>query len=197
MARPYLAGYTPPSEAVASKLDEITRLLRVYLDRGKSKAVIQDASQEIVELRGMFTHDEGQDWRGQSGEYQHAIAEVWSRLELQQKERNTVQSLVRFHISNILAEKLSPEEKKRLNIKDKSPNARKKQGRDLNAAAASAVGIQAGANETVPRVLAVAANLVENAAALSSETLTKKERLAVKALISDIRKGVDALEETL
>ncbi|MFC0623817.1 hypothetical protein [Kribbella deserti] len=198
MARPTSGAYTPPTKAVAKLIDQITATLRDYLEQGATRTdLIKKASKDVVKLRSNFTRNDAPDWQGRSGDYQHAMGEIYSRLNIRDQQRKKMQSLLSHHVNVALREQVDTEDLKALGFQEGSPNDRIAQKRDVNAATAGAVGIQAGNRETLPRAMALASVLVEHAETLTSLPLTAKERAAVKALAADIRKSLDSVLKAL
>jgi hypothetical protein len=190
--------YAPPSKAVARLLDRITATLREYRDDGSNNTdLLRAAGNDVADLRGLFVRNDAPDWSGRSREYQSALSEVYNRLNLRGRERQTLAYNLRFHTGNIVRAREDADELEAAGLDTITPAARKARSRQANAAIAAAAGVQAGTPESLPKALAFAATLLEFAETLDAAALTKQERSAARALVGDCRKSLDALGKAL
>lgn len=199
MVRRPAGNYSPPSKAVAKLIDRITKALRAYLDQGGTRTdLLHAVGNDVAELRSLFTRNDAPDWSGRSREYQHAMSEVYDRLNVPAgKRRDALQFAVRFHAGNAIRERADTAELEAAGLTSVSPKDRIQNRRDALAAVAGAAGVQAGASESLPKVVAWAAMLLEYADGLDAGPLIPEERAAVRALARDIRKSLKALEARL
>ncbi|MFB6726802.1 hypothetical protein ACFCV3_41925 [Kribbella sp. NPDC056345] len=198
MARHASNAYAPPDATVAKLIDDISATLRKYLDQGATQTdLVKAACADIVQLRSKFTRDDEIDWQGRSGGFQHAMGEVYSRLNVHDRQRKNLQSKISHYVNIRLREVANPEDLKAAGMSELSPNARIALRRDINAATATALGIQAGSGDSLPRVMGVAAMLTELATNLTDQPISREERAAVKALMSDIRKALTTISKDL
>lgn len=198
MVRRPAGTYTPPSRKVGRLLDRITETLRAYLDQGGTRTdLLRDAGHDVADLRSMFTRNDAPDWSGRSRDYQHAMSEVYDRLGVKGKARENLQFSVRFHTGNVIRERAEADDLEAAGLDTVSPRDRILRNRAAQAATAGAVGIRAGAAESLPKALAWAATLLEFAQSLDVAGLTAREKAACRALVKDCRACLDALSAQL
>ncbi|MGW5402639.1 hypothetical protein [Streptomyces sp. NPDC003952] len=198
MVRRPAGPYVPPNKKVGRLLDRITDTLRDYLDQGGTRTdLLRAVGNYVADLRGQFTRNDAPDWSGRSREYQYAMSEVYDRLGVKGKQRENLQFSVRFHAGNVIRGRADADELEAAGLDAVSPRERILRTRATQAATAGAVGIQAGAAESLPKALAWAATLLEYATSLDAGGLTAKERAAGRALIQDCRDCLDTLAERL
>lgn len=198
MVRSPARDYTPPSKAVGKLIDRITDTLRAYLEQGGTRTdLVRAAGNDVAKLRSLFTRNDAPDWSGRSREYREAMSEVYSRLNVEGKRREALQFAVRFHAGNAIRAQAGADELESAGLGAVSPRDRIQRRRDAQAATAAAVGLQAGAAESLPKALAWASTLLEYAETLDAGKLTAKERAACRALLKDCRAALDTLADHL
>lgn len=98
-----MSGLTPEQVAVAVAL-------RHYLDHN---APMEDVAEAVVDMRATFTDKHGEpDWAGRSYDYRMAVREAFHTAGLtpQHPQRERAMSLLRYHIGNVVRERLPEEE---------------------------------------------------------------------------------------
>lgn len=196
MTRRTADGYAPPNRRVAKLLDRIAATLREYLDQPRTD-LLRAAGADVADLRALFTRNDAPDWSGRSREYRDAMTEIYNRLNVHGKDRENLQFNVRFHAGNVIRERADAGELEAAGLDTVSPRDRIQRKRDAALATAAAVGVRAGAAESLPRVMAWAATLLEYALSLDVAQLTKREKAACRALVKDCRACLDALDAQL
>src|SRR4051794_5569154 len=128
-----------------SPVDEIERrataLLRTYLrteDPLERTQLLKQFAELIVDLREHFLTDTGEpDWRGSTYAYKIAIGDLYRRAGFQ--DIGTISAAVRYHVGNVLRERLTPEQLEDLGLRSSTPRARSVEKRERNKALMAAL----------------------------------------------------------
>jgi hypothetical protein len=193
MVRRPAGSYAPPTKAVGRLVDRITDTLREYMDQGGTRTdLLRAVGNDVAKLRSMFTRHDAPDWSGRSKEYQYAMSEVYDRLGVKGKRRESLQFAVRYHAGNAIREKADAGELEAAGLPEESPRDRlQTQSRGLREAGLT------GAPDSILKALAWAATLAEYSTTLDIADLTATERAACRVLVSDCRRCLDVLEPRL
>lgn len=172
--------------------DEIVRLLRALrlADEHRAQALRRDLAEATVALREHFLTPEGNpDWSGSSGHYRTAMRGLYSRADYSPEERRITQSTVRYHIGNIVRERLSTSELQAAGLTAPSPHERQRTRRKRTAAimAATAPAGEDGA-------LTAAGNVGRLGAALALVAAVQRAPDATPATAAELIKSLDAIE---
>jgi hypothetical protein len=137
---------------------EITRVLRALrslpedADRDRRTALLRDLAEATVEFREHFLTTTGEpDWAGRTGIYRAEVNELYAGTGFKPLEAKAIQKLARYHVANILRERLSTEDIEAIGLRAESPRERQQEFRDRTAAivaTASAAAAGAGIPET-------------------------------------------------
>lgn len=105
------------------------KLLREWLTLPESDdrrpAQLRKAAEQLVELRSQMTTAEGEtDWRGKSYAYRKAVGEILTEAGVRPENSVQVQNALRYHVGNILRERLSQEELQRIGLRTEGPRER-------------------------------------------------------------------------
>lgn len=157
---------------------ELAVVLRDYLrDPGVSgTALLRHAAELQVELRQLFERDGKTDWAGMSGAYRRTMSEVYGLAGVSLSERKKIGDAVRYHIMNVLREKLGPEELADLDLRAENGPERAKLNRDGTRAVLKDARKNVGFRDRPPavaRALAAALALIK---ADSIRSLSEAER---------------------
>jgi hypothetical protein len=124
--------------------NEIVRLLRALriADESRAATLRRDLAEATVALREHFLTPAGHpDWSGSSGHYRTAMRELYSRADYSPEQRRITQSTVRYHIGNIVRERLSTSELEAAGLTAPSPHDRQRNRRARDRAIVEASAI--------------------------------------------------------
>lgn len=142
-----MRGYTllmdlttaPTLEALKASAVSLIRQW-VTLEAGRTE-VLRNLAEVIVETRSQFITEEGlPDWGGRSWEYrQHAHA-IYSEAGVPPDAQAGIQAAIRYHVGNLLRDRLTPEELNASGLRTASPKERIAAQRASLVAEAEALG---------------------------------------------------------
>jgi len=91
---------------------EAVDLLRKHRDAdGETPGLLRQVADLFVDLRQLFITPSGEpDWTGSTKAYKMAVRGIFSDAGYQGQRRATVQASIRYHVNNVLRERLTPEE---------------------------------------------------------------------------------------
>jgi hypothetical protein len=99
-------------------------------DAERATALRRDLAEATVELREHFVTPEGRpDWTGRSGEYRLVVRDLYSTAGYSLEESRKLQATIRWHIGNIVRERLSEREREDAGLSSASPRERGIQAR--------------------------------------------------------------------
>jgi hypothetical protein len=117
-------------------------LVRHYAEIEETKTqVLKDLAVVVWRLRSRFrTNEGGRDWAGQSYEYRMAAARMYEEAGVPTDSVANVQAALRYHVGNVLREKVPAEELREAGLLVTSPRERITSSREEAAAALEAFG---------------------------------------------------------
>lgn len=184
------------SEHLADLQSQIATLLRAYTraaDADRTE-VLREMSERVVDLRALFTNSDGaSDWRGSSYAYRQALAEAYGMAGLPRDDVQTVQAAMRYHVGNILRERLDEDTLTSIGLRPVSPRERSVEKRETESAILAA--FKGRALEGLPplKALSSAKALAAGVESDAVRALTREERIVVRELVSGLRREVDRL----
>lgn len=110
----------------ALKADAV-RALRRLPDAAETEhpLLYREAAEAMVKLRGLFTTGDGRpDWRGQSWEYRQAVSDIYNSAHLPPEPNAPAKSALRYHLGNLLRERLSASELEEAGLNTMTPKDR-------------------------------------------------------------------------
>jgi len=102
-------------DAIEAKVKDLGRALitatRAADDGAYKTSEMRHAADLMIDLREFFTNTDGlTDYRGRSWAYRSTVNEALDYAGLTGDERAKVMSALRYHVSNLLRERLTPEQ---------------------------------------------------------------------------------------
>lgn len=95
---------------------------------------LREAAEALVEMRQHFATNDGEvDWRGRSWPYREAVSEVYASVGVPSEDLPSLQSAVRYHVGNVVRERLSASEVKDLGLMAAGPRERTREFRESRA----------------------------------------------------------------
>jgi len=107
-----MAGSDADVETIVRKLGEaLIKATRTGEDGHYNTAAMRDAAGYTIDLRELFLNKDGlPDYGGRSWPYREAMNEALDYARMGSDERPRVMSTLRYHISNLLRERLTAEQ---------------------------------------------------------------------------------------
>ena len=92
--------------------NEAVALLALYLRDGRTRSdLLRQLAEVVVDLRASFeTKDGAPDLSGRSHAYRQCMGDVYTRAHVPRDDFDTIQSALRYHVSNLLHERYSTED---------------------------------------------------------------------------------------
>lgn len=121
--------------------DEIVRILRSLrvADPDRHTVLARDLAEAIISLREHFLTPEGRpDWTGRTWQYRAALRELYAQAGYSPTERSATQNTVRYHVGNLMRQRLSAAELEAAGISAPSPRQRQAARRKRAAALVAA-----------------------------------------------------------
>jgi hypothetical protein len=86
---------------------------------------LRKTAEALVDLREQFLTERGEpDWRGQSFEYRQAVNEIFTLAGVESEDHETVSAAVRYHVGNVLRDKVPDEDLAAIGLRVSSPRER-------------------------------------------------------------------------
>jgi hypothetical protein len=100
-------------------------LLRAWPDHPERHTeILEGLAMMLVDARSQFTTDDGVDWGGRSWDYRQWVSKLYDDAGLDDVYRRKIQASVRYHVGNLLREKVDPSELERVGLLASSPKDR-------------------------------------------------------------------------
>lgn len=128
------------SRTAGSLRSEIVRRLKQVratdpTNRERRTSLLRDIAELKIELREHYLTDDGEpDWAGKTYAYRAATRELYSQAGYAADEAQATQAAIRYHVGNLIRERVSAEELADLGLRDVSPKERAKASRDARSA---------------------------------------------------------------
>lgn len=156
---------------------------------------MRQLAETVVDLREGFTTQSGDpDWRGATYAYRSAMGEVLAEGGVRREEMSTFQNALRYHVSNVLHERLDEETLEAIGLSSTSARERGKASR----AQRSAV-YRAARGDEAPiaalRGLQGALSLLQRVDEGTLQSVTPEEAEHALALLSKIERRAKALSK--
>ncbi len=151
----------------------------------------------FVDAREHFFTPEGTpDWKGRTHAYRLWVRETMTLASIQADELGTVQAAIRYHVGNIVRERMNEDELQNLGLSATSPRERSVAKRERNTSVLTLFG-NGGAAIADADEIVVAAHMMEAALARISldevAGMNAKDRKAVGAALESVADRVNAL----
>lgn len=93
------------------------------LESGRTQ-VLRSLAEVVVELRSRTLENGTPDWAGRSWEYRQAAHAAYEAAGIPADAQAGIQAAIRYHVGNLLRERLTPEELQRAGLLGVSPRER-------------------------------------------------------------------------
>lgn len=125
-------------------VEETTALLGRYMAEGRNRTdLLKEAAENIVALRARFTLDDGRpDWSGRSAGYREVIRSIYDGAFIPKDYRDTLQSALRYHVGNLVRERVAEDELRAVGLTSPAPKERLARNREVVFALAASAGGQ-------------------------------------------------------
>lgn len=173
------------STVLAQLQDTATKQLRsaMVANDVDRTAHFRAVAEAYVDARALFyTKDGAPDWTGKTYAYRNWVREVTGGANIPASMRTTVQAAVRYHIGNVLRERLAPDELAAVGLRAVSPRERSVEKREGTSAALNMLNGGAPLDQLVD-ITTAAATFTRALRRVDTSGLTKEERVvAAEAL---------------
>lgn len=198
-----------PRKSLPTLLDTGAKLVRQWYSIEESKTeVLRDLAVVVVDIRSRFDHEGSKDWAGHSWDYRQAISGMYEAAGVPPDSVANVQGALRYHVGNVLRDRVSPEELEAAGLKVSSPRQRVASARSETAALVAAVTAERDAEAAegrgrrypVGRLLSAAKVAVERAEkdlTADEDAGTAEDMEAALLAAMDLRERLDAIVERL
>ena len=166
-------------------------LLRRYpnAEAGERTEILRAVASTLIEAREHFYTADGEiDYRGRTYAYRRLVGEIFAAANLPPDDIRTVQAAVRYHVGNLLRERLNPETLADLGLRAESPKARSAEKRTAEGEALRV--LRGGAAFTTSEE-------VLDALRLAQALLARVDTNAIRALPSGPKRDVGATAAAL
>ncbi len=181
--------------------DKAAQAIRRYRTAGEDErtAILREVAEIFVDLRSHFYLDDGStDWRGQTYPYRQVIGEVFSMASVPKDELSTVSAAIRYHVGNVLRERLDPDDLEAIGLRPASPRERSVEKRERQSVLLNALrlGPNLGQGLDVLRSLTAAHALLSRVPDGAFRDLEDPApRKAAKTLLTDLQNDLDRLSK--
>lgn len=172
-------------------------LIRQYLDSGRQRTdLLKGIAEIVVELRSRCLLGDGRtDWSGRSSRYRHLAGDMYSRAGITRDERDTFQSVLRYHVGNLLRERAPRDDLELVGISLASPKERLNTRRQVITALAAAGGRVDGRDPV--RVLGYVEALLDVVDDVAVKGLDGDDAAGVAVMLDGLEVRVRALRALL
>lgn len=147
----------------------------------------REAAEVLVDARGLFTAPDGRpDWRGRSWDYRQWVGGLYGPAGVPPAEAQRIQAAIRYHVSNVLRDRLDAEELQEVGLQPESARNRAGAQRAENAAILRAVTGTGLAERDVLLALTAAENLLERLDRDDVEDLPARRRSKAEETLAAI-----------
>ena len=187
--------------SVADTQKKAASALGNYLSEGNKEPYrrtqyLREIAERLVDLRELFTTDQGDpDWRGQSWEYRQAVSEVYEMAGVKSDQLVTVAAAIRYHIGNVLRDRLDPDDLANIGLTKVSPRERSNERRAKQAEMLARV--RGSERLDVLRALAATLAMLQQVDLSDLKTATVRQRRDAKVLLNDIETKARILRERI
>jgi len=124
---------TTNAKAIESLTEQAARLLGDYVQSGRTRAdFLKACAAVIVDLRSHFKLEDGRtDWGGRSPAYRRAVHEIYLAAHVPTDRFDTVQAALRYHVGNLLRDRVPEDELAAVGLSGVSPKARLARNREV------------------------------------------------------------------
>lgn len=165
-------------------------------DPGVRGVSYRETAELLVSAREHFMTDAGvTDWRGQSYPYRVWVGDVYGLAGVAPEDRSRVSSALRYHVSNVLRERLDEATLESIGLRVESARQRSRELREARAATLRA--LTGGAVVDPVRALTAADALLERVDADDLGDLEGAERAAAVGLLGALAGRLRALRRVL
>jgi hypothetical protein len=161
---------------------------------GEKTTNLRAVANSFVDAREHFFTPQGEpDWLGRTHAYRSWVRETMSQASVQASELATVQAAIRYHVGNIVRERMDPDTLQGLGLRASSPKQRSVEKRGRHSEVLTIFG-SGGQAITSGEEILLAVGMMD--AALARVSLDSVAGLDAKTRKA-VREAVEALEERL
>lgn len=133
-----------PEDTIAANIVRKLRALRAAVDRERQTTLAREIAEGSVALREFFIDGNGQpDYAGRSHAYRVTMRDLWSKAGfINAAERDAAQARVRYHVGNIVRERIPADQIEAAGLQ--APSPREQTTERKRAVAALAQAAQSG-----------------------------------------------------
>lgn len=180
--------------------ERATDLLREYkgAHQDDKTGLARAIAETFVDIREHFVNDEtgNPDWRGKTYPYRQMIGEIFSGANVPKDDASKIQAALRYHVGNVLRDRLSEDELDDLGLRAETPRRRSQQRRESRTALLYAATTQAEGVTPVGALRALhAASALLGVACEGAADLAPKERQAADQVLDLIAEQVADLRK--
>lgn len=147
---------------------------------------LRNVATSFVDAREHFYTKEGEpDWNGRTYAYRTWVREVMSRANVPADLLTSTQAAVRYHVGNILRDRLNDEQLAELGLRKESPRQRSVEKRERTSSALALVN-GGEALESLEDVQEAAAAIIGILKRVNVQELTGQRRKAAEAALRDV-----------
>lgn len=175
----------------------LVKVMRDYTRGDGGTALLRRAAELQVELRQYFERRDGEtDWLGKSYAYRQLMTDTYGRAGVPPSERRKLGDAIRYHVINVLRERLSPEELAALDLREQDGPTRAKRIRERTRAivdAAQMEGRTAGAAGGPLRLIVGILAALSAVRAADVRALSEEERRVLVKDLEALRREVERI----
>lgn len=173
---------------------EAVRVLRAIRalspdDRDRRTILIRDLARTLVDLREHFFTESGDpDWGARTWEYRQSVRDIYGSANIPHDDAQRIQATTRYHVGNVLRERLSPDQLADLGLGEAAPRERIRKAHEVRSALIVAAEASAprGADPDVMRALLGAQVLLDRITPERVAELPSAERRRARTALRKI-----------
>ena len=159
--------------------------------------LLRDLAETLVDARHHFERADGSpDWKGRSYAYRVFVREVYEEARISRDEQATVQAAVRYHVSNVLRERLDADTLAEYDLQPEGSRERSQERRETKAALLSAFTGRDFHGGTL-LALQTAYTLLARVTPRDMDGLDPRSREIAEAALAELAQRVNVLRERL
>lgn len=174
--------------------DDAARLLGDYIASGRTRSdYLRACAAVIVEIRAHFILEDGRtDWGGRSPAYRKIIHDIYQRAHVPTDRYDTVQAALRYHVGNLLRDRVSADDLAAVGLSGVSPKQRLARTREVVSALSKSGEITELTGDPV-RLLIYAEALLDHIAEDALDGLSAPEKAAGRIALEGLAARIKVL----
>lgn len=187
------------SKGLRDAHNRASALLKKYVGANDAErtSILRELAIALVDARGEFHREDGSpDWKGRSYAYRVFVRELYDGVAFNKEQQNTIQAAVRYHIGQVLRDRLDDETLEAYDLLAKSPRERGAEQRAGRSALLQTLQGRESAGGALLGLTGVSM-VLQRIQGSDLSSLAANERELARVTLADLERRVRALRKAL